>query len=93
MEHDVARLAVPHSGNHLPSLNAMAFLNQPRLIMRICAKERFIVLDNNKLSVASQSTSAIDHDPTCGRIYGLPQRASDLYPLRTGNAALELDIS
>lgn len=72
MQHDICSVRVPHPCDHFPRIDVTAFLHQARFIVRVGTEERVIVLNDNKLTVASQSTSAIHHLSACRGLHRLP---------------------
>lgn len=78
MQHDIGSVRVPHPCDRFPRIDVTAFLNQARFIVRVGTEERVIVLNDNKLTVASQSTSAIHHRTAGGGLHRLPSAAADV---------------
>ena len=78
MQHDIGGVGVPHSRDRFPRRDVTTFLHQAHFVMRVSAEERVIVLDDNKLTVTSQSTSTIYHRTgRCG-LHRLPADAANI---------------
>src|SRR5690606_17472112 len=57
--------------------DGFTFLNQQRRVVPICTEVSVGVLDDNKLSIADQSTTGIDHPPSGRCLDRLPRLAVD----------------
>ena len=53
--------------------DGFTFLNQQRRVVPICTEVSVVVLDDNKLSIADQSTTGIDHPPSGRCLDRLPR--------------------
>ena len=68
---------LPNLGEILPTLDPVALSDQETPIETICAEIVFIMLDNNKVTVALESTSTVNNRPSSCGLDHLAGQAAD----------------
>ena len=59
MQLHAVRITAAHLGNFLTLSDALVFLDQQRLVVRVGRQERIVVLEDDQVAVAAQARTGI----------------------------------
>ena len=87
MQDRLASRTLPHERDGLASGNALTLCHAKLAIVPVRTQIRIVVFNDNKLSIAYKSTSAVDDVTACGRHDRLSDAPGNVDPVAAAGAA------